>query len=187
MRILEAINKINKSPGNESYVDIIDIANRVNVSLYDYIDCEDLKCYYLRKWLCTDTMVGTRVYFLRGEPVAVSIQEGRKCDENFKWLSHEWYSITREYVLSLVAEPDSNFEILEDEEIGDTYKVEYVSQIICDTAFYQGVKVDILEKEHYSVGKINFHSVVILHEGEEKTIDCRDLDFSYHIEKDEEA
>ncbi len=43
-------------------------------------------------WVCTDTTVGLRFYFLGDECVCASFQPGRKCDEQFEWVSQEAYN-----------------------------------------------------------------------------------------------
>jgi hypothetical protein len=61
--------------------------------------------FWIRSWICTDTRVGLAFYFLDGEPVATSWQQGRKCDENIDFFSNEAAEKVREWLLSM-AEAD---------------------------------------------------------------------------------
>lgn len=53
----------------------------------------------INTWVCTDTEVGVYGYFFDGRFVALSFQEGRKCDTTIMWASiedaHEVYNFMR--------------------------------------------------------------------------------------------
>ena len=51
-------------------------------------------CYYHR-WICTDTEVGIRVWYLDDEPVCISWQPYRKSNETFGWISKDKFNEVR--------------------------------------------------------------------------------------------
>jgi hypothetical protein len=131
MKLIDIVQKIDKSQGNESYVDVTDFNCELDLNL-DYTKQDRLKAYFIGNWLCTDSWVGFRMYFLDDEPVAVSSQMGRKSDEEFKWFSKNVALKVRDYLLSLVKEnnDDLNLTICDlNDEYGDCYTVEFKGNI----------------------------------------------------------
>jgi hypothetical protein len=63
-----------------------DLSKIFNLELYWSEDTR-LKCYFIKKWYCTDSFVGLRAYFLDDEFVATSYQQGRKFNEDFTFVS----------------------------------------------------------------------------------------------------
>jgi hypothetical protein len=53
-------------------------------------------------WICTDTGVGLRFYFLGNECVCASYQSARKSDEVFEWVSQEAFDKVKTLVLRLI-------------------------------------------------------------------------------------
>ncbi len=179
------ISEIDKT--KETDVNWEKLANIFNLYNLYYSDDARLKCYFIKKWLCTDTHVGIRCYYLNDEPICISTQTARKDTENFTFFSKQSAIKLKNYLESLIVlEEDYNLDIIEDsfldEEIPSTYKIEYNSQILHKLAFLNGEKVDIIktiypwdDKENY------FHTVKIkLPNGKHKEIDCRELDFEYN-------
>lgn len=155
--------------------------------IYDFYWSEDtrLKCYFIRTWYCTDSYVGLRAYFLDGEFVATSFQGGRKAHQDFEFVSLELAKKVRDYILSLRdGEDDLKINVLEDldEEMPNTYKIEYNSQILHKTALLNGERVEIIKKRYPWDDKENyFHTVEVKNkEGKTFEIDCRELDFEYN-------
>ena len=146
MKFKEAIEKIDKSKNNEEYVDIEKIAEALSMDFYQNPEQERLKSYWLTCWLCTDTWVGSRIYFLDDEAVCWSFQGGRKSDEEFSWFSKEAAEKTREYILSLKEEEDLNVDLTSiDDEIGETYKINFNSQVLdWKKALYQGKSFEFI-------------------------------------------
>ena len=90
MKLSEILEKLDRSDSKKYCDDFYEIRRSLDLDSYEdnYIHSQDysnpaLHYFWLESWLCTDTHVGTRVYFLEDEAVAVSQQESRKCDENF--------------------------------------------------------------------------------------------------------
>ena len=157
-------------------------------NIYDLSWREDtrLKCYFIKKWYCTDSYVGIRAYFLDNEFIAISNQTGRKMDEEFSFVSKEVGLKLKTYLESLVEDQDSNLDIIDEDflnaEIPLTYKIEYNSQILHKQGFLNSEKVEII-KTRYSWEEKDkyFHTVEIkLTNGKKQEIDCRELDFEYN-------
>lgn len=161
----------------ESTPDWGGLANEFDIYHLNYSEDPRLKAYHLQVWYCTDSWVGTRAYFLDGEFVATSYQKGRKYDEEFEFVSIEVAEKVRDYLLSLLkGQTELNVSIMDDldEEIEDTYKIEFNEQILHSHAFYKGEKVKILNKR----GKNN--EVEIEQSGVPKKVNCRELDFAFN-------
>lgn len=156
-------------------------------NIFDLYWSEDirLKCYFIKKWYCTDSYVGIRAYFLDDEFIAISNQIGRKMDEHFSFISEGLVNKLRLYLESLV-EKENNFNIIDEkflnEEISDFYKIEYNSQIVEKEAILNGDKVLIIKNQYSWDDKERyFHTVEIkLPNGKKQEIDCRLLDFEYN-------
>lgn len=164
------------------------LAELFNIYELYYSDNERLKCFFIKKWYCTDSYVGVRAYFLDDEFVAISNQYGRKMSEEFSFISKDSINKVKKYLESLVEETDqTDLDLIEDdeldEEITSTYKIEYNSQILHKEAFLNNEKVQII-KNHYNFDERDkyFHTVKIkLSNGKTKEVDCRELDFEYNI------
>lgn len=157
-----------------------------NITL-DWSDDTRLKSYYIKIHYCTDSYVGMKAYFLDGEFVAISNQVGRKWDEEFSFVSKEIAEKVRNYLLTLLEPEDysPNIDIIEslDEEIPNTYKIEYNTQILHKKALYNDEYVDIIKTNFENEGMKSpnyFHSVIIKKGNEKFLVDCRDLDFEFN-------
>jgi len=179
--IIAGVDKTNKrlfsDPDWEKLSDLFNI--------YDLHWSEDtrLKCYHAEVWLCTDSWVGTEVYFLDDKAVCISRQSARKSSVNFEFLSQEHADRLEKYLRDLVKVDIGSTVVIADlEEEWDTYySIKYGTQIIHDKAIYEGETVDIVSKHGKSEGFDTFHAVVIkLANGKEKEIDCRELKFEYN-------
>lgn len=123
MKISELLTKLDMTKANEDWVDLDSIAQRyMDIYHLPYVAEHELKAYWLGKHLCTDTDVGYRVYFLRGELIAISCQTARKSDEVFYWVGLDEFKKLQQYVLSLTETPEINLLDL-DEEMPDMYSL----------------------------------------------------------------
>ncbi len=191
MKIKEIINIVDKSKQFESHVSINEIANEMNLNIYNYPDQHKLTSYFIGNWYCTDTFVGYKVYFFENEPVAVSYQGGRKMNEEIEWLSKESYKKVRDYVLTFLEEEEEPSIKLADmeEEIGETYKIEYHGQLFDyhkSIALLKGVNVKIIDchkgqshnaKKQYEPSLVKIQ----LKDNTEKWIEVGKLDFPYNL------
>jgi hypothetical protein len=169
----------------ESGVDWEGISSEFNLDI-SWSEDTRLKAYFIKRHYCTDTYVGIRVYFLDGELVAISRQSGRKADESFTFIDIESSRRLRDYLVSLMKVEEtfpSDFigEGL-DEEIPETYIVEYNTQILQDTGFLNGEEVQIIKRRYPWEEKDKFFHTVEIKEknGKKREIDCRTLQFKYN-------
>lgn len=194
MKIKEILEKIIKKDDIQSWSDVHEIASR-EFDIHDiYNDhtCK-LKKYSFGSWLCTDTIVGNFAYFLDDVPVAISYKPFRKYNEEFKWLSKEAYTKTREYLLSLRYEEDhladKEFISIEDE-INTSYKLEYNSNLLdhhMKSATLNDKPVEIIEKhkgqgfENGDTSKNYLPSMVKIKDSnkEQRWINIKELDFHF--------
>lgn len=185
MKLIDIAKKIDKSKKNESSVDTMAFSSEFNYE-FDYIEQDRLKCYWIGNWYCTDSYVGYRMYFLDDEPVAVSTQQGRKCNEGFEWFSRELAIKVRDYLISIMPkqEDELNFKLCDiNEDIGDGYKISFNVEILNpERATYNGETIQILEriKENPDWG-IDKQLKVKLFNGEKRIININEIVFSFNL------
>lgn len=158
------------------------LANLLQVNNLFWSDDPRLKCYFIKEWLCTDTNVGIRAYFLDEKFVALSTQVARKAYETFQFISRERAIELKQYLESLI-EDSLDIEILEelDDEVPSMFKLEFSSQILQKEAFLNDEKVEILKQQYPWGDDRHFHTVLIKKsDGTVKEVDCRELQFEYN-------
>jgi hypothetical protein len=185
MKLIEIASRIDKSKQNEEWVSTEDIGYEIGIDNVPHTEQNRLKCFWVGNWYCTDSYVGYRMYFFDDEPVAFSIQKGRKCEEKFNWFSLESATKLKEYLLSLIIEEEKelNIDICDiNEDVGDNFRINYSGQILkSDKATLDGEIVEILERIKNKPYGIDTELKVKLSNGEEKNVDIRDLRFGFHI------
>lgn len=130
MKIKDIINTVDKSESNSDWVDLESIAYEFDIhDAYngDYEKFQTrMKSYWFVSWICTDTRVGGRVYFLDDIPVAVSFQPARKSDENIEWICKDYALKVKNFVIEC-CEDEFNPHIADlNEDIDiETIKIEY--------------------------------------------------------------
>jgi len=184
MKLIDIANKIDKSQKNESQVDTMEFSSELNYAFY-YVDQNRLKAYWIGNWHCTDSYVGYRMYFLDDEPVAVSMQTGRKSNEEFEWLSKELALKVRDYLISLMSDDNElNIKLCDiNRDIGDNYQISFNNQILNpERAIYNGKSIEILEqikdKNNWGIGT---ELRIKLLSGEEKVVDIKEIDFKFNL------
>lgn len=182
----QLIANIDKNGKTKTDPDWEELAQACNIDYLHYSNDTRLKAYWIKVWYCTDTWVGIAAYFLDDEFVCLSNQTGRKCGIDFKFVSEDAYYKVEKYLRSLV-EVDTDVQIpligdLLDEELEDTYTVEYNTQILQNTAIYNGEVVTITKKKYDWEDKDKyFHTVEIKDKsGKKKEVDCRELKIPYN-------
>lgn len=186
MEIKEIVEKIDRSEKNrEEYFNIEALASELDLAggFFPYEKLNDrIKVYWLENWLCTDTWVGTRIYFFDSEPVALSIQKGRKFDEEFFWVSREAAEKVYDFLNSFLKENLHVKTCDMHEDIGNSYKIDFNEQVLdWSTARYKGSPIELIEKitkNHYTDQQVRIR---VLETGEELEIDVGELDFLYHV------
>ena len=100
----------------------------------------DLESCWIQKWYCTDTWVGIKAYFLRKKFVGISFQSARKSDIHYYWKDQSSANQVENYIKSLCQIEEKEFEVLTEEfleeEMGETFQLEWAGQLIHKTVFY---------------------------------------------------
>ena len=111
----------------EKFLDLDGICDELDIYEYVYQPEENQKltyCFY-QKWICSDTEVGIKVWYLDNKPVCISWKEDWKCRESFGWISSDSFFNTRTYLRSLIMRSlikdidFSHIEIITDEKINE--------------------------------------------------------------------
>jgi len=101
--ILEVLKTIDTSKMERKFVDFHEMCEK-QFEIYEFLTQPDnprlTYCYYHR-WICTDTEVGIRVWYLDNKPVCISFKPYRKYDEQFYWISPTTFEEVFRYALSL--------------------------------------------------------------------------------------
>ena len=106
---------------------------------------ERLKSYPIIEWYCTDENVGLYAIYLDGEPVGCHFRRARKAKYDFSWISSEARNKTRDVIISYYEKAQDEIELINpDDDIGEDYAVEFVTQALSDDGFYQGRPVRAL-------------------------------------------
>jgi hypothetical protein len=180
MKLSEIIKRLDKSETNEDYVDITYLATKFDI--YDNLvtyDVPNIKIYWIAKHLCTDTWVGLRAYFIDGELFAVTRQNARKSDEEFKWVSEYMYEYVRLYILSLTEKDEHNFELVDmEEDIGEFYPIHYAGQFLKHDVTYNGKPAKIIRQNTYEFKE---PCVLIRVDNEEKWVYPSDIQTQFNL------
>jgi hypothetical protein len=115
INIEEILKTIDTSKMEKGYADIHAMCEQ-EFEIYEYLTQEKMRltyCYY-HTWMCTDTYVGIRVWYLDGVEACISFKPYRKYDEKFYWISKEDFEQVYEYALSLREEVNPKFSTVKD-------------------------------------------------------------------------
>ena len=181
--ILECISR--KFPDNY----IRDIAEAVGVYESVEDDAGRLVYYWVKTWYCTDAWVGVKAYYLDNVLVAVSEQDGRKCEEEFKWVSQEAFLKVKAHIESLVIkENEDEVPLLDvEEDFPDGYRVDFRNQLLepihKHVLFENRVaKVVWPQPKPETNNMLEYHidkNVVIIDMGVQKTVPLSEVLFAY--------
>lgn len=192
MYLLDVLKKINKSKEFEDEVYISDFAENV-LNIYDIQNWDKqsrLISYYILNWYCTDSIVGFKVYFFDDVPVAISSQRGRKCNEDFQWISKELYQKVYDYIISFREDEDHQSRIVlidEKQYFPETFNVDYYYQMMKyhkENALYNDQKVNVVgfKDSYIDGGKYHQEQVEIKFENDTtKWIQTKELRFPINI------
>lgn len=172
MKLKEVIEKIDKSKENECWVELTEIASEIGLNDYVYDSEERIKSYFYISWLCTDTQVGAKIYFLDDEAVCVSYQSARKADEYFEWISQEAFEKVRNYILNLISTPNVAIVDLE-EKVEEFFSVEFSEQMLTKKAIYNSLPVEIVER--YSYGDKWKQTLIKFSDGKKELVTTKDI------------
>lgn len=192
MKLRELMEKVDKSKVNETDGDLESFAQELfNSPPYDGWSgafCEQVKGYYIQKWLCTDTWVGLIAYFWNGEPLAVSWQSARKSTENFSFVSLDVAGRLKDFIRELTEtnDPDPTLADL-DEDLGETYTVNWAGELLVSEGFHGGEKVKIFPvgNTDYSKPSATWKLVdVEFPNGDVLKVNVENLHIPYHLRKE---
>ena len=192
MKIKDLIQRVNKSKEFEEEVDFEEFCSIFHLDYnYENIEQDRLMSYWIGNWYCTDQTVGYRVYYFDNEVVCLTVQNGRKCGEEFEWISKELYYKVKNYVQEVAVRKDIiPLQDLE-AEIGGFYKIEFNGQL-----YSHHHKIPYLNGEKVSIVSVNrvpgfmedsmFSSTckmvrVEFENKETKWVNIRDLDFPFNL------
>ena len=192
MKIKDIIANVSKTKDFKRQVYIGDLAENVfDLSfIQNWEDQEVITSYYFGSWHCTDAEVGYKVYFFEDRPVAVSSQTGRKAEEVFEWISFDDYKKVKAYILTFLdGDLDTIVLVDLDQDLGDTYKVEYYDQMYNhhkQNAIYNSVDVKIVDfKDSVLDNKLyKFQPETVkikFADGTTKWLETKELDFKFNI------
>lgn len=184
MKLIDIAKRIDKSDKNQSWVDTQELGEELGIDV-PWKEQNRIKSYWIGNWYCTDTYVGWEMYFFDDKPVAVSSQSGRKSNKEFEWFNLELAREVKEYLLTLLVneEESLNLSVCDiNDEIGDSFKISFNGQILNeDKATLNGEKVEILERIKNKPYGIDDELKIKLLNGEERVVNIKDLDFSFHV------
>lgn len=183
MNLNEIAERLDKSKNNEESIDTIELGRQFDIDV-PYVEQDRLKSFWVGNWFCTDSYVGYRMYFFDDEPVAFSVQNGRRCSEDFEWFSLDSAAKVRDYLLTLIAkEVELHVSVCDmDEDIGDSFKIYFNSQILNDeNVTFNGEKVTLLERIKNSPYGTDTLLKIQLPSGEVKEVEIEELDFCFHL------
>lgn len=148
MKLSEVIARIDKS--NPWSVDIEDLAKELGIPYYGWSEEADrrLKAYYIQKWLCTDTWVGSMAVFFDDKFIAYSYQSARKNHTNFYFVP-EGISVLRDFILKLLIEDEGRQpELVDmDQQFEEFYRLTYANAVLDSKAFLDdGTEVEIVNE-----------------------------------------
>lgn len=193
MKLRELMENVDLSSINETSGDLEDFSRELFESPpygWSGVFSDQVKGYYIQKWLCTDTWVGLIAYFWNGEPLAISWQSARKSSEEFKFVSVDVANRLRDFIRELTESNDPKPTLVDlDEELGETYTVNWASELLVSEAFYEGEKVKIFPTSHtdYSKPSATWKLVdVEFQNGEVLKVSVENLHIPYHLRKEEE-
>ena len=184
MKIKDILSLIDNS--NKEYdVDLTSLAEELGHE-YRYDSCRDdenIEVYWLSKWLCTDTEVGQRVYFLNNEPVCYSQQSARKEDEVFYFFDEECVVKLKQYFFNRELELFKNKVSYKgyNDELSTVYKVEFNDHLDNQKQGYIGDElVEVVELINED-GSISDKVKVNNSNGDIKVVSVRELNIPIYL------
>lgn len=149
MKLLEALKNVDQSEDNSQWVDVEELCRALGIDSWLAERPEDadtrLKRFWLKKWYCSDTWVGITAIFFDGELVGMTEQVARKADMDFTWVNRESADKVWDYLRPKLSKVDGY--ISTTDEIPETDNVNYVSQILIDDGFYEGMPCTVVRDD----------------------------------------
>jgi len=116
MNAHEILKTIDTSKMERSFVDFEEMCSS-EFDIHEWLSQPEKSrltyCYY-HTWMCTDTYVGIRVWYLDDKPVCISFKPYRKYDESFYWIDNNSFDETFRYALSLKENEKPVYQTIQD-------------------------------------------------------------------------
>jgi hypothetical protein len=152
IKVLDLIAKLVKDPAHKvSHGDYEELCQMFEINSYCgwWPNGSETRIhgYHLTKWYCTDTYVGTVVWFLDDEPFAVSHQPFRKSDATYWFINQEQVDRVHKFMLSIQEPTEPKCDILDPETVmEDFFTVEYTSQLLVYEGTHKGRHCKIVSR-----------------------------------------
>jgi hypothetical protein len=187
MKIKDVVSRINKS--NPWVLNLDELFCEFDFPHYAYqIDSHEFRMYWIQTWMCSDTQVGIAAVFYNDEFIAVRRQFARKSPVTFQWASAEAFEKTRAVLSQMILRYVVVYPEVQNmnEEIDELYQLEFSNQVRGGRkAIWNGMPVEICRlpfRPYKDDPKGFLHNVVIIDsEGDEHTVDIRELMFSIDV------
>ena len=162
------INNVDRSIDNKCDIDFGVVCDSMNIDhytlssdIYEHEHTLPLKCYWLKKTLCTDTWVGIRVYVFNDDIVGYSNQCARKSTEFITWKNEKAKKCINDWLLTLVIRQEWDIEecFFDDEDnlddiTDDGYTLYYGSQLLEPCVLYNNVLCNVINTKMLDVSII---------------------------------
>lgn len=183
MKLIDAMRNVDRSESNHNSSDPDELNIALEANLY-YVDWssfnEDVKEYWLTKWLCTDTHVGDSVGFIGDEPVYLRRQTARHGGHTYMFVSLEAAARVKDLLIKHCSDRTEPRLLDLDEEIGETYTVKWANEVLVKHGTYNGQAVTHTHQGWYEILKKDIF-VVIDETGEKISIPCADYQIPLHL------
>ena len=184
MKLKEIIEKIDKS--KPSKVELYGFGYH-NFNIGDccgWFESDELVTYNISEWLCTDTHVGLKLYFLNDVPVAVGRKMFRKQTEHISWISEDLrMSVKKHIEETLDYQDDVEFDLVDlDDDYGDGYKMDFYNYYCKNKkCFYNKEEVIIIGGEDREGSTYFQNPIIQFNNGETRVVEMSELLFPYFI------
>lgn len=190
------ITNIDKSTSNKAWIDVEQIANQVfgiQYYCFDHIAANSETSPFVGYWfslsLCTDTEIGTIIYFFNDKFVGYSTQSGRKSRPVFAWKDRDSATTVKNWIKTLELEAENNEELIfitEEEyleDVGEGTKVSSVDEIIGNEAIYKGIVCPIIDHHRYNPQYGHAKQITINYLGYKLIIPLEKIAIPFHLKK----
>lgn len=145
---------------------------------------------FISTWLCTDTEVGTSIIYRDNIPICISVQEFRKSDPNFYWISKEIYYETAAFIRSLEDKKnEDDFKVVDiNDDWPETYNIEYTGgllQSVHNKAFYHSQLFDIVWESTRTIDRSSYFAreVALFIDNEIKVVPLAEVTFPIKLKE----
>lgn len=185
MKLIHAVRNVDRSPQNTHSVSVEPFAEIFDMQISWVPGFGDrVKQHFIKLWICTDAWVGLSAFYFDDIPVAIGRQPSRGRPLVIQFLSEESAEMVRSFIKSLFPEDERApaYPIFdENEDIGESYSLEYSSNILRFEAMHNGEPVTISRngKHGYLIETVD----VVTAGGNSYSAKVSELEFSLMVRK----